>query len=58
LDGVSSLVLQLYGLDAIYQPMADRQTAGTVTDKKGKTLHLVPQGWTVVNLFDKYVYKL
>ncbi|KAK3730814.1 hypothetical protein QZH41_001168 [Actinostola sp. cb2023] len=53
LDPMSSLVLQLYALDAVYEPKADRQGPGSVIERKGKRIAVVPQGWTVVKLFDK-----
>lgn len=52
-DDMTVLLIRLYSLDASYTPRTDGAGPGSVADRKGKTLTLVPAGWTVLKLFTR-----
>nr|XP_028563491.1 uncharacterized protein LOC114585224 isoform X1 [Podarcis muralis]XP_028563493.1 uncharacterized protein LOC114585224 isoform X1 [Podarcis muralis] len=56
LDDHSVLLIQIYGLDAIYTPDPSGQRPGTVAPRSGQAIELNEQsqlGWTVLPLFDR-----
>ncbi|XP_033028471.1 uncharacterized protein LOC117060364 [Lacerta agilis] len=56
LDDHSVLLVQIYGLDAVYTPDPSGQRAGTVAPRSGQAIELNKQsqlGWTVLPLFDR-----
>lgn len=55
-DQYSCLIIQLFGLEVLYQPKPDHKEPGTVKDIRGNELTLEDEsriiGWTVLPLFE------
>ncbi|XP_030077987.1 uncharacterized protein LOC115482380 [Microcaecilia unicolor] len=60
LDEHSVLLVQLFGIDAVYIPDPSGQRVGIVTSRSGQDVELYTQtqlGWTAVPLFDRQYVK-
>ncbi|XP_019641118.1 PREDICTED: uncharacterized protein LOC109482733 isoform X6 [Branchiostoma belcheri] len=56
LEPNTCLLIQVFGLDAVYTPHPDGTERGTVTGKRGQDVRLTTEsqlGWTAVPLFDR-----
>ncbi|XP_078598262.1 uncharacterized protein LOC144874218 isoform X4 [Branchiostoma floridae x Branchiostoma japonicum] len=56
LEPNTCLLIQVFGLDAVYTPQPDGSGPGTVTGKRGQEVRLTTEsqlGWTAVPLFDR-----